>query len=166
VSEQDHRRDYARVLCAVGGASGDRPPSQSVVPVERSNVLVARASVNEDGIYRVAVRCRACNGRAFDVLGVHADVHMPCRAQFASLWVARRCVCGRTVAGRVAAQPGQPPPLGLAGSWRCTRGHFLAEIDPTLGRLRLPCRKCRLELYAIAAEVIRAAQFEELAQAS
>ena len=166
MGDHEHHRDHARVARAAAAAARDCPDGRSVRPVDRSNVVVARASVNDDGIHRAAVRCRACQGRAFDVLGVPADVLAPTGPRFASLWIARRCLCDRTSVGRVAARPGHPPPLGLAGSWRCARGHFLAAVDPALGRVRLPCRKCRLELYAIVADVIEAARVDGLVRAS
>lgn len=169
MSEQDHRRDQARVMRAAGRGSNrvdGRHGPQPLVAVPRSNVAVERPSLEEEGIRRAPVRCRACNGRSFDLLGVPADVRSLGAAPFASLWIARRCLCRRTSAGRVAVQPGVPPPLGLVGSWRCARGHFLADVDPASGRVRVPCRKCHLELSVVPADAMVAALIDDLARAS
>jgi hypothetical protein len=172
MSDHDHHRDQARVRRAAGHPTPDRstggggPEAGPVVAVPESNVAAEPVRIDAEGIHHTAVRCRACNRRAFDVLGVPADVRSPTAPQFASLWIASRCACRRTSVGRVAARRDLPPPLGLTGGWRCTRGHYLAEVDPSSGRVRAPCRKCHIELYVIAADVMHAALTDDLARAS
>ena len=157
---------------AVEGADGGSPPpsrhagDQDAFPVPRSNVAVERVSVEPSGVHRAVVRCRACGRRAFDVVGVPADVALPAPVWFDRLRVERRCLCGRTSEGQVAARPGQPPPQGPAGAWRCECGHFLASVDAASGRVWVRCRKCRLELQATAAYVMATARTEGLPRAS
>ena len=165
MNHHNHHRDRARAVRAAGMPNA-KPRARPLVPVEHSNVAVEPVAIDGDGIHRAVVRCPGCNGRAFDVLGVPADVATSSGSPFGSLWLARRCGCPRTPVGRVAAEPGAPPSPAPAGRWSCARGHFLAEVDPASGRVRVPCRKCRLGLSVVPADAMVAALPDDLARAS
>lgn len=132
----------------------------------RSNLAVEPVSIDDRGIHRAVARCGACNRRAFDVIGVPADVRVSTRDRFASLGVERRCVCRLISVARVAVRPGQPPPDGLVGGWRCACGHFLGSIEPVQGRIAAPCRRCGVSLSGVAAYLMATAQSDDLARAS
>ncbi len=162
MGERGHssRSDAFQVVDARRGeaASGEQCRHRLLLRVPRSNVAVEPVTVEANLVRRAVVRCWTCHRRAFDVIGVLVDTPRDADERFASLSVARRCVCHRTPEGQVTPKPGQPLPDGLIDAWRCKCGHFLARVDPVRGRLTVPCRRCGAELRATVADVIAAAE--------
>lgn len=134
--------------------------------VPRSNVVAERAPAELNGDQRVIVRCRECDRRAFDVVGVPADVFLDDPARLGTLRIVRACRCGRHQHGQVTGRPGFAPTDGLAGRWCCECGSFLAKVDAIRGRVAVPCRRCHRQLRATAADVMVAVQGEDLLRAS
>ena len=138
-------------------AGGGRVGGRVRIPVPRSNVVVEPARTEPAGGHRAVVRCRACDRRAFDVVGVPADVLVDDATGLGTLLVERACRCGRQQGGPVTGRPGVAPAGGLAGRWCCECGSFLAEVDAVRGRVAVRCRRCPLELRATAADAMAAA---------
>ncbi len=149
-------------------ADTDRGPGNGRprIRVPRSNVVVESVPSESNGGQRVIVRCRVCDLRVFDVVGVPADVLVDDPVRCGSLRIVRVCRCGRHQQGRVTGRPGFTLADGLTGRWCCECGSFLAAVDAVRGRVTVPCRRCRSDCRATVADVIGAAQGEAVAQAS
>lgn len=156
----------------VSTAEGDtyairrRTAHQNTVPVPRSNVAVEPVCIGADRAHLAVVRCRSCNRRAFDVVGLPTDIAPQGSPRFAVLGITRRCRrCDRLQDGQVTGRSGYPLLSGLDGIWRCECGHALGVVAEVRGRVKVRCR-CGLELRSTAADVIDTAEAARIADAS